>query len=112
MADRKFHVLYSDIGGVLGTNGWDSALRRDVCNKFDLPAEEIDKRHLLMFDSYERGFMKFEDYLVGCSSNSAPVHSRRTSRLHIPRVRSLAAEYRATAPRQESERLETGFNQQ
>jgi putative hydrolase of the HAD superfamily len=63
MADPKFHVLYSDIGGVLGTNGWDSALRRDVCNKFELPAEEIDKRHLLMFDSYERGFMKFEDYL-------------------------------------------------
>jgi putative hydrolase of the HAD superfamily len=63
MADPKFQVLYSDIGGVLGSNGWDSALRRDVCNKFDLPAEEIDKRHLLMFDSYERGFMKFEDYL-------------------------------------------------
>jgi putative hydrolase of the HAD superfamily len=63
MADSRFHVLYSDIGGVLGTNGWDSALRRDVCAKFDLPAEEIDKRHLLMFDSYERGFMKFEDYL-------------------------------------------------
>jgi len=63
MADPRFHVLYSDIGGVLGTNGWDSALRRDVCIKFDLPAEEIDKRHLLMFDSYERGFMKFEDYL-------------------------------------------------
>jgi putative hydrolase of the HAD superfamily len=63
MADPKFHVLYSDIGGVLGTNGWDSALRRDVCNKFDLPPEEIDKRHLLMFDSYERGFMKFEEYL-------------------------------------------------
>ncbi len=63
MADTRFHVLYSDIGGVLGTNGWDSALRRNVCDKFDLPAEEIDKRHLLMFDSYERGFMKFEDYL-------------------------------------------------
>jgi putative hydrolase of the HAD superfamily len=63
MSDTRFHVLYSDIGGVLGTNGWDSALRRNVCDKFDLPAEEIDKRHLLMFDSYERGFMKFEDYL-------------------------------------------------
>jgi putative hydrolase of the HAD superfamily len=63
MADPRFRVLYSDIGGVLGTNGWDSALRRDVCDKFDLPAEEIDKRHLLMFDSYERGFMKFEAYL-------------------------------------------------
>jgi putative hydrolase of the HAD superfamily len=63
MAAPRFDVLYSDIGGVLGTNGWDSALRRDVCARFNLPAEEIDKRHLLMFDSYERGFMKFEDYL-------------------------------------------------
>jgi putative hydrolase of the HAD superfamily len=63
MADPRFRVLYSDIGGVLGTIGWDSSLRRDVCVNFDLPWEEIDKRHALTFDSYERGFMKLEEYL-------------------------------------------------
>jgi putative hydrolase of the HAD superfamily len=63
MADARFRVLYSDIGGVLGTNGWDSAIRHDACLKFDLSLDEIDKRHQLMFDSFERGFLKFEEYL-------------------------------------------------
>jgi putative hydrolase of the HAD superfamily len=63
MAEPQFRVLYSDIGGVLGTNGWDSQIRHNVCLKFNVPAEEIDKRHQLMFDSYERGYMRFEDYL-------------------------------------------------
>ena len=45
-----------------GTNGWDSGVRRSVCKKFNMPFEEIESRHNLMFDSYERGFMKFEDY--------------------------------------------------
>jgi putative hydrolase of the HAD superfamily len=63
MAHPRFRVLYSDIGGVLGTNGWDTNIRRDVCLRFSVSFEEIDKRHQLMFDSYERGFMKFEDYL-------------------------------------------------
>lgn len=63
MADGKFHILFSDIGGVLGTNGWGSDLRRDVVSHFDLDANEIDKRHHMMFDSYERGFLTFEEYL-------------------------------------------------
>jgi putative hydrolase of the HAD superfamily len=63
MAYSRFRVLYSDIGGVLGTNGWDTAIRHDVCLKFNLSPDEIDKRHQLMFDSYERGFLKFEEYL-------------------------------------------------
>ncbi len=63
MAEPRFRVLYSDIGGVLGTNGWDTNTRHDVCVKFGVSPDEIDKRHALMFDSYERGFMKFEEYL-------------------------------------------------
>jgi putative hydrolase of the HAD superfamily len=63
MAEPRFRVLYSDIGGVLGTNGWDSNIRHNVCVKFSVSPDEIDKRHQLMFDSYERGFMKFEEYL-------------------------------------------------
>jgi len=63
MAHPRFHVLYSDIGGVLGTNGWDTNIRRNICEQFNVPHEEIDARHQLMFDSFERGFMKFEEYL-------------------------------------------------
>jgi putative hydrolase of the HAD superfamily len=60
---NQFRVLYSDIGGVLGTNGWDSEIRRGACLYFDVDFEEIDRRHHLMFDSYERGFLRLESYL-------------------------------------------------
>ena len=63
MAGAKYHILFSDIGGVLGTNGWGSDLRADVVEHFGLDGAEIDKRHQLMFDSYERGYMQFDDYL-------------------------------------------------
>ena len=63
VANHSFKVLYSDIGGVLGTNGWDSGIRNNVCVKFNVAPDEIDKRHKFMFDSFERGYMTFEDYL-------------------------------------------------
>jgi putative hydrolase of the HAD superfamily len=63
MLHPRFRILYSDIGGVLGTNGWDGALRRKVASHFHVDLEEIEPRHHLMFDSYERGYMSFEDYL-------------------------------------------------
>jgi putative hydrolase of the HAD superfamily len=62
MSGRPFTVLYTDIGGVLGTNGWDTALRRRLCAHFDVDFEEIEARHHLMFDSYERGFLSLVDY--------------------------------------------------
>jgi putative hydrolase of the HAD superfamily len=63
MAQTPFQVLYCDIGGVLGTNGWDARLRHEVCEHFDIESEPIDARHHLVFDSYERGYFSFEDYL-------------------------------------------------
>jgi putative hydrolase of the HAD superfamily len=63
MSAPRFRLLYSDIGGVLGTNGWDTALRQRACSHFNVDFDEVDKRHQLMFDSYERGFLRFEDYL-------------------------------------------------
>ncbi|MGA8027630.1 MAG: HAD-IA family hydrolase [Bryobacteraceae bacterium] len=63
MIDAKFYALFSDIGGVLGTNGWDASVRKKLTQHFRIDYEEIDARHHLMFDSYERGYMRFEDYL-------------------------------------------------
>ena len=63
MRHPRFRILYSDIGGVLGTNGWDGPLRRKVALRFKVDLEEIEPRHHLMFDSYERGYLSFEDYL-------------------------------------------------
>ena len=63
MTDSRYHVLFTDIGGVLGTNGWDTVLRRKVAERFGLDFEEHERRHRLMFDSYERGYMSFGEYL-------------------------------------------------
>ncbi len=63
MPHPNFRALFSDIGGVLGTNGWDARVRNNINARFGLDSEEIESRHHLMFDSYERGYMRFEDYL-------------------------------------------------
>jgi putative hydrolase of the HAD superfamily len=63
MAQSKFHILYSDIGGVLGTNGWDTHLRHRIAEHFRVESHEIEARHALTFDTYERGFLSFEKYL-------------------------------------------------
>jgi putative hydrolase of the HAD superfamily len=63
MPNRTYAALFSDIGGVLGTNGWDTDLRLKISNYFGCDHDEIQARHRLMFDSYERGFMTFEEYI-------------------------------------------------
>jgi putative hydrolase of the HAD superfamily len=63
MSHPKFRALYSDIGGVLGTNGWDTNLRKRISDYFGVDAGPIESRHHLMFDSFERGYMSFESYL-------------------------------------------------
>ncbi len=65
MTVPRFRALFSDIGGVLGTNGWDASLRKRIADRFAIELGEIDARHHLLFDSYERGYMGFEDYLRG-----------------------------------------------
>ncbi|MBV8897604.1 MAG: HAD-IA family hydrolase [Acidobacteriaceae bacterium] len=63
MPHPKFRALYSDIGGVLGTNGWDTNLRKRITDHFGIESDSIESRHHLMFDSFERGYMSFETYL-------------------------------------------------
>ena len=63
MARLRYHVLFSDVGGVLGTNGWDTRLRRKLCEHFGMGCDDVQERHRLMFDSFERGHMRFEEYL-------------------------------------------------
>lgn len=74
MAQSTYLALFSDIGGVLGTNGWDTDLRLKISNFFGCDPNEIQARHRLMFDSYERGFMTFEEYIksVFCDRANAP----------------------------------------
>jgi putative hydrolase of the HAD superfamily len=63
MAHSRFKVLFTDVGGVIATNGWDTELRSRMVKHFALNHAEVNSRHLLMFDSYERGHLSLEEYL-------------------------------------------------
>lgn len=63
MSNSQIQVLITDVGGVLGTNGWDTALRARVAAQFGYDLAETDSRHHLIFDAFELGKFSFEEYL-------------------------------------------------
>lgn len=58
---RVTHVLF-DVGGVLGTNGWDRHARARAAERFDLDPE-FDARHRYVVGEWECGHMTLETYL-------------------------------------------------
>jgi len=56
-------TLFLDIGGVLLTNGWDTALRKQTAEHFNVDYTEMDHRHRVTYDTYEEGKMSLETYL-------------------------------------------------
>ena len=56
-------TLFTDIGGVLLTNGWDRIARKKAINIFKLDADETEERHHLTFDTYEVGKLSLDEYL-------------------------------------------------
>lgn len=56
-------ALFTDIGGVLLTNGWDRLARARACQRFGLDAKELHERHHLTFDTYEEGKLTLDTYL-------------------------------------------------
>lgn len=61
----KYTTLFLDIGGVLLTNGWDHQSREKAAQHFDLNEEEMNKRHVLLFDTYEIGKLSLDEYIEG-----------------------------------------------
>jgi putative hydrolase of the HAD superfamily len=55
--------LFTDLGGVLLTNGWDRGLRKLVASQFAIDADEMDERHHLTYDTYEAGKISLSVYL-------------------------------------------------
>lgn len=55
--------LFTDLGGVLLTNGWDRGLRKLVATQFDIDQAEMDERHHLTYDTYEAGKISLSVYL-------------------------------------------------
>lgn len=57
------NTIFTDIGGVLLTNGWDRGCRRKAIDLFKLDPEETEERHHLTFDTYEVGKITLDEYL-------------------------------------------------
>ena len=56
------HVFF-DIGGVLGTNGWDREQRARALEKFGVEDEDFEHRHHQVVSEFETGTMSLEEYL-------------------------------------------------
>lgn len=59
----KITTLFTDIGGVLLTNGWDRKARTEAAEKFGLDKYDMQERHHLTFDTYEVGKITLDEYL-------------------------------------------------
>ena len=57
-------AIFTDIGGVLLTNGWDHDGRNQAIERFGLDKAEFSQRHEMVFGTYEEGRMTIEDYLA------------------------------------------------
>ncbi len=61
MADIS--ALFWDVGGVLLTDGWDRASRRQAAEEFGLSWDEFQGRHDLVVTDFERGRISLDEYL-------------------------------------------------
>ncbi|MBC7446993.1 MAG: HAD-IA family hydrolase [Hymenobacteraceae bacterium] len=61
----SLQTLFLDIGGVLGTNGWDTAARQRAADHFGFDFAEFNARHKRLFDQYETGHLTLAEYLRG-----------------------------------------------
>ena len=60
---QKIKILFSDIGGVLLTNGWGHESRMAAAEKFKIDYEQMNILHNFIFNVYEIGKISLNDYL-------------------------------------------------
>ena len=63
MKKNPITTIFTDVGGVLLTNGWNRTARRLAAQKFNLDYDEMNERHHLTFDTYEAGKLSLDEYL-------------------------------------------------
>jgi putative hydrolase of the HAD superfamily len=71
------HVLF-DIGGVLGTNGWDREQRAAAAERFGLDADDFQYRHEETVGAFESGQISLDEYLDLTVFCAPRVFSRET----------------------------------
>ena len=63
MAPAPITHVFFDVGGVLGTNGWDRHERAKAVDRFALDALEFERRHEDVVGTFEAGKMTLDEYL-------------------------------------------------
>ncbi|HTM48141.1 MAG TPA: HAD-IA family hydrolase [Bryobacteraceae bacterium] len=63
MPEPAIKALFTDVGGVLLTNGWDSGCRKAAARRFHLDLAEMESRHHLTFDTFEIGKVTLDTYI-------------------------------------------------
>ena len=56
-------LLLWDVGGVLLTNAWDREERATAATHFQLPLEELERRHAEVVEEFETGQLTLQEYL-------------------------------------------------
>ncbi len=56
------HIFF-DIGGVLGSNGWDHEQRERAVERFNLKADDFEWRHKEVIGEWEEGRITIDEYL-------------------------------------------------
>src|SRR5881227_1635991 len=56
-------TLFFDVGGVLLTNGWDTAARRRAAEAFGLDYPEFQTRHEMLKTAFETGRLSLDGYV-------------------------------------------------
>jgi putative hydrolase of the HAD superfamily len=66
VGDSPISSLLLDVGGILGTNGWDTAARDRAAARFAIDRAEMEGRHRAAFDAFEVGSITLRQYLDLC----------------------------------------------
>jgi putative hydrolase of the HAD superfamily len=59
----KITAVFSDVGGVLASNGWDRHSRLKLVEQFRLDWDEFEDRHELVVTAFETGHITLDQYL-------------------------------------------------
>jgi len=60
---QRYKIIFSDIGGVLLSNGWGHESREAASKKFGITYSEMDYLHDFIFNVWEMGKISLDDYL-------------------------------------------------
>jgi len=60
---KEVNHIFFDIGGVLGSNGWDREQRQRAIERFHLDADDFQWRHEDLIGEWEEGRITLDEYL-------------------------------------------------